>query len=329
VINFRTEFEAHPSPEKIDLNDQILTIGSCFSQVVGAFLSESKFPVLNNPFGTVYNPVSTFKLLKLAISNKSSAGEGYLRRGEVHYHFDYHSDISALSKTDLEKKIKEKAEKVREILKAANWLIITFGTTVVYTRKSNGELVANCHKVPHREFSRSFLSMEQIVEDFKNCYVALKCFNEHLKLIVAVSPVRHTKESLIDNSYSKAQLRVFCNEITKNFEDVIYFPSFEIMMDDLRDYRFYAADLIHPNKIAEEYIFEKFSRTFFDSDSLEVLKDWNSITKSLSHRPKHPETLAHLGFLKSTLDSMHKLKIKLNIKKEIEFVESQIQKFEG
>ncbi|MDA0196785.1 MAG: GSCFA domain-containing protein [Bacteroidetes bacterium] len=328
-MNFRTEFEGQPSLVKIDPNQQILTIGSCFSQVVGAFLSESKFPVLNNPFGTVYNPISIFKLLKLAITNESPPEEGHLQQGEVHYHFDYHSDISALSKAELKEQINQKVNDVGEALKVSDWLIITFGTIAVYTRKSNGDLVANCHKVPQKEFDRRFLSIEQMLEDFRECYRALKGFNENLKLIVAVSPVRHTKESLVDNSYSKAMLRVFCNEITKKFEDVIYFPSFEIMMDDLRDYRFYGEDLIHPNKIAEEYILEKFSRMFFDAGTLEVLKEWKAVQRSFNHSPKHPETLAHRAFLKATLDSMHKLKIKLNIKKEIEFVESQIKKFEG
>ncbi|MEQ9424935.1 MAG: GSCFA domain-containing protein [Cyclobacteriaceae bacterium] len=324
MLDLRTEVTPKLSSQKVSLSDKIFTIGSCFSQVIGVYFRDNKFDILSNPFGNVYNPLSIFKLIALGLKNEQPKTEGYLQQDEVHYHFDFHSDLSALSREDLEAKFKQKIVQVHQFLKDTNWLMITFGTAVVYHRNDNNELVANCHKVPQKEFDRSFLRIDDITQSFEKCYKELKALNPKINIILTVSPVRHTKETLTDNSYSKSLLRVACNEIAKFHPDVTYFPSFEIMIDDLRDYRYYGHDLIHPNELAEAYIWEKFKGTYLDENTQNILERWAKVKKSLSHRPKYPETKAHLDFLTATLINLENLEGKLNVRAEIKQIKGEI-----
>jgi len=326
MVDLRTILKPRESELKVGLKDRIMTIGSCFSQVIGVFLRGNKFDVLVNPFGTVYNPHSIFKLLEATVGKDKPEVDGFLRNGEVHYHYDYHSDLSALSKNDLAKKINNRIAQAHEIMAKTEWLMITFGTVVTYQLIETGKLVANCHKVPQAQFEKKFETLENIATGFAKVYELLKKSNPGLKIILTVSPVRHTRESLTDNSYSKALLRVACEHLAKSYENVSYFPAYEAMMDDLRDYRYYGHDLIHPNEMAEEYIWQLFLNTYVSEADCEILSKWNKLKKALEHRPKYPETVEHKLFLKDTLNKLEQLGNHLDMKSEILQVKATLGK---
>ncbi len=308
--------------QKIKFNDRLVTIGSCFSQTIGIYMRQNKFDVHVNPFGTVYNPISIFRLLQYSIGKGELPANGFVQNGEVHHHFDFHSDLSALSKAQLHTSILEQIDATQQFLKTARWLIITFGTSIVYKLKSTGEVVANCHKVPQQQFNREFLSVDTIAEAFNDLYNNLTASNPKLNIIVTVSPVRHVKDGLEGNAYSKSILRVTCQELSNSYDGIHYFPSYEIMMDDLRDYRFYGSDLIHPNQVAEDYIWEIFKKSFVSENDQSILQQWDKLRKALEHRPRHPETEAYKFFLKDTLDRLEKMNEYLNLRDEIDRVKS-------
>jgi hypothetical protein len=321
---FRTELQLEPSPFKIHLSDTLLTVGSCFSDAVGNKLSQHKFRISINPFGTNYNPVSIHKSLHYALSNQQPQCNGFVESQGVLHHYDFHSSFSALQRTDIETKIISTISAEHEQLKKVKWLIITYGTAWVYERVDTGEIVANCHKVPDRQFRKSLLQEQQILESFDGVYKALKSFNASCNIILTVSPVRHIKDTLPLNTVSKSVLRVACQRLTEKYPDVHYFPSFEIMMDDLRDYRFYKADMIHPSEEAEEYIWAKFAESFFDEETKRFIRHWKRIQSSLAHKAFHPQTKQHQQFLRTILSELKELRGRVNVEAEIQQVESQL-----
>lgn len=321
---FRTELIPEASPVKINLKDRILTVGSCFSDSIGAQLFQSKFNVLANPFGVSYNPHSIHKLLRYAIHNQAAPENTYTENQELFVNYDFHSSFSAQKKTAIESKIRETVGASHYFLKEAKWIFITYGTAWVYERKDTGEIVSNCHKFPAAGFTKSLLSQKKVLESFEEFYRDLKKYNPDCKLILTVSPVRHIKDTLPLNSVSKSVLRLACQSITETYSDAFYFPSYEIMLDDLRDYRFYKADMIHPSAEAEDYIWNKFSDCYFDNATKEFLKKWVSLYTSLQHKAFNSGTSAHQSFLSKTLSQLEELSKVINVDQEIASVKSQI-----
>jgi hypothetical protein len=200
---------------------------------------------------------------------------------------------------------------------------MTYGTAWVYQLKDNGEIVANCHKVPANQFSKSLLSHLAITESFDEFYLTLKKINPAIQIILTVSPVRHLKDKLALNSVSKSVLRLACHTISSSHDDVHYFPAYEIMLDDLRDYRFYKADLIHPSDVAEEYIWEQFITCYADEHLRQFIQDWKAILAALAHRSFHSNTVAHQQFLKNTLEKLQAFKTLVDVEPEIALIKSQ------
>jgi hypothetical protein len=254
-----------------------------------------------NPAGILYNPVSIHRVLDLAIHGTSPSEANYTT-GEVAFHYDFHSSLFAKSAAALRHTLQRVVNDCQLYLQKSDWLIITYGTAWAYRRGDSGEVVANCHKQPSSGFVRDLLSVDEIETSFRRLYNELRVFNPALKIILTVSPVRHIKDTLEGNSVSKSALRVACDNIAREHAAVFYFPAYEIMMDDLRDYRFYKSDMIHPNEVAEEYIWEKFAATWFDDQLLAFVSAWKGILQALQHRPFHPDTDAHRQFLKTTLE---------------------------
>jgi hypothetical protein len=321
---FRTEIIPQPFPVTINVKDKILTTGSCFSDTIGKQLYESKFPVLVNPFGVAYNPFSIHKVLRYGLHNQVVPDHTYLESQELFANYDFHSSFSSLKKSETASKLKEVIGGVHYFLKETKWLLITYGTAWVYERKDTGDIVSNCHKMPATNFTKSLLSRKKILESFGEFYEDLNSFNPGCHIILTVSPVRHFKETLSLNSVSKSALRLACQTITETFRNTFYFPSYEIMLDDLRDYRFYKPDMIHPSEVAEEYIWNRFSDCCFDETTRHFIKKWKTVLTSLQHRPFQPQTLSHQNFLKATLKQLEELKNTINVTKEIEFVKSQL-----
>ena len=320
--NFRTTFPIPPSSNKISLDSQILTVGSCFADVVGNQLRDNKLDILVNPFGTLFNPLSIFKILSPSYTQADE--RLYVENQKMWFHYDFHSQFISNSKGNLEAQINQTLYAINSLLPTTNHLIITFGTAFIYRLINPQIYVANCHKMPNNLFEKELLSVKDICKGFAILYKELKEINPDLKIVLTVSPVRHTKDGIPENQVSKSILRAACHYLTTDYENVAYFPSYEVMMDDLRDYRFYKPDLIHPNEVAEQYIFEQFAEAYFDDNLKDFIKEWASIQTSLNHRPFNEKSENHQAFLKKLLGDLMKISGRVDVREEIYVVRTAL-----
>ena len=319
--SFRTEINCS-AEQPISLDHKILTLGSCFADQFGTWLSNNKFSVLANPFGTTYNPVSIHNLVLDAIK-ESIDSNLFVERNGLWLHHSFHSRFIASSKQELIDIIQQTQKQVRSFLGELDILILTYGTAWVYELNTPKQLVSNCHKVPGTNFSERLLSVEEILTSFHNLNQKLKSDLPYLRIIVTVSPVRHIKDTLELNSVSKSTLRIACHELHQQ-NIVEYFPAYEIMMDDLRDYRFYERDMIHPSAQARDYINQKFSDRYLTHDTLKLINTLNEIQRALSHKPFQLASPAHQNFLKDTLRKLEAIQHQIPVTDEIEQVRAQL-----
>jgi hypothetical protein len=309
---FRTELHPKKSSFQISHSDKLLSIGSCFADCMGSRFEDSQFNIFSNPFGILYNPLSIFGNLEQALNKEEIDTDQIIESKSSFFHYQFHSEINSNSFDSLSEKINAINSSVAESLVDANFLFITLGTAFVYCLKETSISVANCHRQSADIFDKRMLSVDEIVLAFDQFYGLLKVQNSNIKILITVSPVRHTKDTLELNAVSKAILRLSCHEIVnQNGNNVSYFPAFEIMMDDLRDYRFYKEDMIHPNLQAETYIWEKFSESYFTTETLKINKEIAEIQSALSHRSFNTETDDYTRFIKNTEAKILKLKDKI------------------
>jgi hypothetical protein len=323
-MDFRTELTIDPTSFSIGLNDGIVTIGSCFSDAIGEKLRQNKFLVLANPLGVVYNPLSIHKLLLMALEKENPQADGYCERDGLFLHHDFHSSFAEKSRELLQNTLLGQLSRIGDALRSCRVLIITYGTAWVYEQKSIRQVVANCHKIPQQQFDKFLLTQKRILESFEAFHKAILEVNPTVKIILTVSPVRHIKDTLELNSVSKATLRLTCHTLTKANPNVVYFPAYELMVDDLRDYRFYKSDLIHPTAQAEAYIWEKFCNAYFATDTIDFLRRWNKIQSALHHRPFNPNSDSHQKFLKALLVELNELHNTVDVRAEIGLVQKQL-----
>jgi predicted nucleotidyltransferase len=321
---FRTLLIPKPSPKRISLSDRILTIGSCFSDAIGSQLIMNKVTCNANPFGTLYNPFSIHKAVQYAVLNQPVPEDTFLQRNDVFFNYDFHSEFSSLNLSQLKAQLKTMISASHSFLRNAQWLIVTYGTAWVYERADTNSAVANCHKMPQAMFTKSLMTQKKLLDSFGSMYESLKTINSDINVLLTVSPVRHIKDTLELNSVSKSVLRVACHTLTQQYPHVHYFPSYEIMMDDLRDYRFYKADMIHPNEVAEEYIWTKFADQYFNDELRTFMVRWKEIQAALAHKPFHSASLAHQQFLKESLKKLEELKGLVNVDEEMEILRKQL-----
>jgi len=321
---FRTDVSPGRSNELLGLKNPVLTAGSCFADAIGKRLQRYKFPVMVNPFGATYNPHSIHKSILYAVSNQTPAEHTFLQNQGIFLNYDFHSTFSGTDRTSIGNKLLNTIGSVHYFLKNAKRILITYGTSWVYERQDTTEIVANCHKLPSKNFKKRLLSESEIAESFQGFQQQVLKFNPQLDIILTVSPVRHLKDTLELNSVSKAVLRSACHQIVTRFQKVEYFPAYEIMMDDLRDYRFYKSDMIHPTEDAEDYIWEKFTACYIDDDTRSFMKQWDAILAAIRHKPFHPSSLAHQVFLKDTLRKLQELKVKVDVEEEMRHIQSQL-----
>ncbi len=323
-MKLTTSFTIEPSKSKITLASKIVSIGSCFADVVGSQLLDTKIEVLANPFGTIFNPSSIFKLLSQAISKEDFNHHHFFENDGHWFHYDYHSQNNNTKLVALENQLQTLQNSVSEKIQSADFLIITLGTAFAYQYLATKNYVANCHKMPANLFKKDLLHVKHICQEFELFYKKLKTINPKINIILTVSPVRHTKDGLPENQVSKSILRAACHYLCLDFEGVSYFPAYEIMVDELRDYRFYEADLIHPNKMATDYIFKRFSVTYFDEKLTEFSENWSKIKAELGHRPFNEKSISHQKFLKKLLKKLEDISKIVNVEKEKELVLSRI-----
>lgn len=324
-LKLTTEVSLTPSDWKIDYQTRVLTVGSCFAEVLGGQLAENKFPTLSNSFGTMFNPYSIAKVLTMALENTRPSQELYTQNADgIWHHYDFHSSFWGESKEELAQSLEEALIRVREFLNTTKVLVVTFGTAFVYRYRKNLALVANCHKTPQSEFVKEMLGYEQLENTWGDLIRALKTSR---KIILTVSPVRHTRDTLPLNQVSKSILRMLCHRLSEQYKNVSYFPGYEIMMDELRDYRFYKEDLIHPSELAEKIIFQKFSNAHFSDETKATMHQWQAVQKMMAHQPFQSQTPSCQKHLETTLEKLKELAGKLAVEKEIQEVREKLRTF--
>ncbi len=293
-MQFRTELQHSKSKWDIDYKSKIISVGSCFSTNIAERLSALQFDIVNNPYGTLYNPISIFNALFYTGSDFENT---FIERDGHWTSFLTHSDISDNSKESLKTKLKDRCESLNQNIKNADYLILTLGSAKVYRYKKTDLIVANCHKLPHKEFEYRNLTLAEIIRAFGTMHSQLSNVNSKIKIIITVSPVRYLADGFEQNSLSKAILISAINDILLAFDNVEYFPAYELVLDDLRDYRFYNEDLIHPNSIAVNYVFQKFSATYFNETTSKLIQKVSRLNKALNHIPFNKDSDSYKKFL--------------------------------
>lgn len=265
-------------------SDKIFLLGSCFSENIATKLQEQRFPTHSNPNGILFNPLSLAGSLEQLLSQKPPDEKFMIERDGVFFSYQHHSSIHDDDKQDLKKKINRLNKAGAEFLHQTDYLFITFGSAFVYHHIALNEPVANCHKQPGSSFEKRLLTVQQITETYSELIKKLRTFNPKLKLVFTVSPVKYLKDGVVENNISKSTLLLSVHEFVKKFDSCFYFPAFELLNDDLRDYRFYKADLAHPNDLAIDYVWNKFSECFFSESTLLLNKQIQALNQALNHR---------------------------------------------
>ncbi|MBT3741275.1 GSCFA domain-containing protein [Polaribacter sp.] len=291
----------------INYDSNIFLLGSCFSENIGNKLSHFKFQSIQNPFGILFHPKAIETLITNAVNQKVYSSEDVFLQNEVWHSFDVHSSLSSENDKSLLKKINSAISVTNKKLKEASHIIITLGTSWVYRFIETDTIVANCHKIPQKKFLKELLTVDEITKSLSTILVLLKSINKNIHITFTVSPIRHLKDGFVENTQSKSNLISAIHTILVD-TNVSYFPSYEIMMDELRDYRFYAEDMIHPNKTAINYIWEKFVDTRFSEESLPTMKEIEAIQKGILHRPFHEKSEQHQHFLEKIVKRKNKIK---------------------
>lgn len=323
-MDFRTELNVPAARWSLDIGDRVVTMGSCFAQSMGQRFLSNKFESVVNPFGTTYHPLAIHRLLTYSIFQEYPAPHTYLNHQDTAFNYDVHSSLSATKREDLELNLHDRISSVHYALKDCRVLLLTYGTAWLYERTDTGEQVANCHRMPASMFSKRLTSIGEITDSFRKTLNALMSLNPTVKIILTLSPVRHIKDTLPLSSVSKSIVRVACHELAEEFDHVEYFPAYELLIDDLRDYRFYKEDLIHPTGMAEDYIWDKFSNRYFSDSTKEFLKKWETLQQALSHRPFQRDSNGHQQFLNKTLEQLEDLRSVINVDHEIQDVKLQL-----
>lgn len=297
-MNLFTSVAASKISPQLDYNDVLLCMGSCFATEIGQRLQETKLRCQLNPFGVLYNPMSISSSLRILLENQFPAEDDIISHDGLWHSFSFHGDFSSPTKEGLIANIRHSLDACRDVLKRVTCLFLTFGSAYVYKCKENGKVVANCHKLPEKLFIRNRLTVSEIVDEYSSLLQDIWNVNPTMRVLFTVSPIRHIRDGLHENQLSKATLLLAIDQIKQLFPDkVLYFPAYELLLDELRDYRFYADDLVHPSHLAVDYIWQRFSEACFSQDTLMVMKSVKEIKNMIGHRPLHPESEEYTRFL--------------------------------
>lgn len=308
--NFRTIVDITESEHKISHQTGLVFMGSCFSESIGQKLVDYKIPVDLNPFGVLYNPASIAESLDILISKKIFTEDDLHFANERWFSFYHHSDFSHQDKNTCLELINSRIHTSHGFLKNAGYLFITLGTSWVFSLASTGKVVSNCHKIPPREFIRQRLCVDEITKLLKKSLDELRQFNPNIKIVFTISPIRHWKDGAHGNQVSKAGLLLAVEKLVVETKQLAYFPSYEIMMDDLRDYRFYESDMLHISPLAVDYIFDAFAGSYFSSATKNLNQEIEKIVKATKHKAFNPKSKSYIGFLESNIETIEKLETK-------------------
>ncbi|MEX0313136.1 MAG: GSCFA domain-containing protein [Allomuricauda sp.] len=304
-MKLQTNVPLANSEKPIEYQSKLVLLGSCFVENIGAKFEYYKFQTTQNPFGILFHPLAIENLVDRAVENKKYQKEEVFEQGGIWHCFDAHSDVSAESEQELLHNLNHGLGRTKEVLKSATHIFITLGTAWIYRNKTTQNIVANCHKVPQKEFDKELLSVDAIQSSLERCVELINSINEEAHILFTISPIRHLKDGFVENQRSKAHLISAVHASLSpraQSRGLFYFPSYEIMMDELRDYRFYGKDMVHPNELAVDYIWEKFKSTWISPESHPIMDEVDQLQKDLLHRPFNPNSEAHQKF-KTSLEA--------------------------
>lgn len=329
-MNLSTSVELPSALPRLTQADELLLMGSCFATHIGGLLADARFGPDVNPFGVLYNPLSVSTALREIGSERVYKEEDLFFYGECWHSPMHHGDFSSPSAAETLQRINTRLQAAHRRIAKLDCLLLTFGTAWIYQQKSTGSIVANCHKQPESVFTRRRLSTAEIVSDYTSLFTGMIARNPKLKIILTVSPIRHVRDGLHANQLSKATLLLAIDELQSAFpQHVFYFPAYELLMDELRDYRFYADDLVHPSPLAVRYVWEKFVQACLSETALEIMQESENINKALSHKPFHPESEEYKRFLGQIVLKIERLNKKypyLDFQNEIEICHIRLKK---
>lgn len=317
-MNFQTKIPLEKQSENIiDYHANVLLLGSCFVENIGEKLSYFKFQNLQNPFGILFHPKAIESLILNAINEKEYSDLDVFFHNEQWHCFEVHSKMSNPSKEALLHNLNTAIKLTKAQIYKSTHIIITLGTAWAYRFLETDTLVANCHKVPQKQFIKELQSVDDVSKSLQNIMNVIASVNSKATVIFTVSPIRHIKDGFIENTRSKAHLITAIHEIVNRKSKIVnqksyYFPSYEIMMDELRDYRFYSEDMLHPNQTAINYIWETFKNVWISQEASKIMEAVDGVQKGLQHKPFNQNSEAHKKFLENL--EMQKLKLQAQFK---------------
>jgi lysophospholipase L1-like esterase len=296
-MQFRTTLSIPKPTFEISYEKPLMMLGSCFTENIGIRLQSLHLPVLTNPFGIVYNPVSMSKGINYLVTDDMFSEKDIFKEGDLWHSWQHHSRFSSPEKSEILRGINDEFSMARNHFAKTKMLILTLGTAHVFIEKKSNQVVNNCHKVPPQYFDKKRLSVEEVVLNLKTVFEKIFSQNTDYQIVMTVSPIRHLRNGLIENNRSKAVLLLACAELSDLFPNVHYFPAYELVIDDLRDYRFYATDMMHPTDQAIDYIWQHFTDTFFTEKTKMIMDEVQKINLMKQHRPLHPNTEGYQQFV--------------------------------
>ena len=332
-------FEPKKIAKQINYRDKLLLTGSCFTEHIGNALGDAKFSLLQNPNGILFDPVSVCNSLISYIHNKQYEESDLFQLNEVWNSWQHHSRFSHIDQAEGLRIINESQQNAHDFLKQADWIIITLGSSFSYrltelTESSKASpqagggglgAVANCHRAPAQWFTKHLLSIQETIEALDLCMHQLFQFNPKLQIIFTISPVRHIRDGVVENNRSKARLIEAVHHMVGKFDKLHYFPAYEIVIDILRDYRFYDIDFVHPNYMATDFVLQKFASACLDDESRQLMEELKKINIARRHKAFQPATMAHKQFLQSSADKTRELQKKypfLDLEDELDYFNS-------
>jgi hypothetical protein len=299
MTNFRLTFPGSPLATPVRYTDKILMVGSCFAEEIGERLQQYHFDAVINPHGILYNPISITQALHTYLDGKKYTAADLFLHNELWHSWDHHSRFSGVNQEAVLTDINAAQEQAAQRLEEADWLIITLGSAFTYTLAAVNQVVGNCHKVPAASFYKKLLSPPDAISALDNLMHRLFFRNRKVKIMFTISPVRYIRDGVVENNLSKAVLIQTVHHLVNKFDRLYYFPAYELVIDDLRDYRFYKEDLVHPNDLAINYVWDHFTTTCVGDEDRSLLPRIAEINRARQHRPFNPESAQHRQFLQN------------------------------
>ena len=295
-MQLQTQIKIQKEQPQIDYSSKVLLLGSCFAENIGEKFLYHQFQQLQNPLGILFHPFAIERFLQRVFQQEEFTAKDIFQHQEIFSCFEAHSRMNALSEEEILQHLNSALTETFRFLKETSHVIITLGTSWVYKHLEQDKYVANCHKIPQKNFSKELSSVNEIEKSLRNTIGYIQQLNKNCEFIFTVSPVRHAKDGFVENTRSKSHLLNALHQIVEKENQLHYFPSYELMMDELRDYRFYADDLLHPNQVAIDYIWERFQETWLAEECFPTMKKVQQIRQGLAHRPFNPNSVAHQKF---------------------------------